>query len=767
MTPGEVARVTCTNDDTDTVLFNNTVSIGRSIAVRGSPLPISITCHVESNGATVQRFTFDTSGQVDLFLKDSFCSLELDSCNENDCTQRIVYTYDFSNIGQTDMDITVVERTRNGEEEDLLELVPDRELSPGDVTTVIEPELIDLCRAATFEISVRTEAEPPAGSSCFADDEYSFSTAGVVSGTRSPTAPSAPPTLSPSESVSIPVDPTQEAPPPPTSPSPVTPPPTSPSPVASGDDCAVSVEASCSVDKDGGHCDAITPIATRCEDKPTELVMRYNGGNCSQSFNIQGVAGLFACEDYQGGPPTNEGVQTYMVATDIRGLGINFFSGFVSVGQDISFRNNGLILFSSMNVTIYSSDDRPRENILQTMIYHSSCSDNLFLKDRFGSIQLVAFINDLQGVVSCYVNSTFTFSITNEGEVDANLVRLISEMTPHGTLDLTGEVRDQIVTPGSSFVVTQPVQIDMTVRQSYSLDTTIVGRSPGGNICENTDFLEFTVGTPVPNSPTSSPTPLPTPDPETTRCELEIKIDCVADNGLTNDCQDLSSMANNRECINNDIPEELVFLYTGGSCSASDNEQSNFQCEDVGGGPNGTDPVYISIDGAIESVVELGGVFRATGTFGDSISVVISTVRDGAAGTTLQELRSTTRCTEGDDLSLLTNYGALQLVAFENESQGMVSIFADIILTYRIENTGLLDAEVTSALRNSALSGEEELLLSPRSIGPGGAIIFTEAARINLAESALLTLDFTYNVEAVNRRGLDCPASDDYSFTIA
>ena len=267
----------------------------------------------------------------------------------------------------------------------------------------------------------------------------------------------------------------------------------------------------CNPDGDLDGCDAILPLVTQCEQRPTKLIMRYNGGDCTQSFNIQ-PSTLFQCEDFNGGPPTEEGALSYIVATDIKGQGIIYHDGFVAVGSEYELVDGGNRLEANMNITIYSSDVIDPANMIQSVVYHSSCSRNLFLKDRYGASQIVVFVNDLQGIVTCFFNSTFDISIINDGDFGAEFVSLVS-VTNLGVFNLTDQVLGQNVAPGESFAISLPVALDLTVRQRYTVLSTITGRTEGsGVICTDTDFLTFVAGNPLPPTfPTVTPSAFPPP----------------------------------------------------------------------------------------------------------------------------------------------------------------------------------------------------------------------------------------------------------------
>lgn len=110
--------------------------------------------------------------------------------------------------------------------------------------------------------------------------------------------------------------------------------------------------------------------------------MLYAGGDCTLSAQCQDDK--FLCTDFQGGPPTTFGEMSYIVATDTDGE-ITFFEGFVPVGSSYLMDNNFERFPADQIIRVYSSDVTTEENLLQDVQYHSSCSQNLDLLNRFGS----------------------------------------------------------------------------------------------------------------------------------------------------------------------------------------------------------------------------------------------------------------------------------------------------------------------------------------------------------------------------------------------
>jgi hypothetical protein len=277
---------------------------------------------------------------------------------------------------------------------------------------------------------------------------------------------------------------------------------------------------------DGEECDDIPPLIDICLARPTEMEFKYNGGDCSQSFNIQPIS-LFQCFDFQGGPPTQAGEESYIVVSDIKGLGIDYFSGFVPVGETFDLNTGGQPVQANMNVSIYSQGPPPGQrfpgfdSMLQTLVFHSSCSRNLFLKDRFGAIQLVGFENAVQGLVTCFINTTFTFMISGTGQFDTILRELYAITNLEQFLNLTDEVNGQELVPGQPFTIETNYTLDLSVRRRYTVLATIVGETvdsvtgePNGEFCRDTDFLEFVAGNPLPPIfPTVAPTAEPAGTP--------------------------------------------------------------------------------------------------------------------------------------------------------------------------------------------------------------------------------------------------------------
>jgi hypothetical protein len=513
------------------------------------------------------------------------------------------------------------------------------------------------------------------------------------------------------------------------------------------------------------------------------MIFRYNGGDCSGSFNIQPDT-LFICEDYQGGPPTEDGVESYIIASSLDG-GDVYFAGFIPVGEEFTALAVGDKFPANMNITIYDpngSEDATvivqPSNILQTVIYHSSCSQNLFLKDRFGSVQLVVFVNIDQGTVSCFVNATLSFTIDVPVEIEGDMVELTAltvitniDNGNGGIYDLSEKVAGTIITKEMPFVIQQKILLDLTVRQKYTALSTIVGRTDEGKTCFGTDFFEFTAGNPLPPifptlAPSAAPTisPFPTPDPETSACEVAADITCRTVSGGNCDLQSPAGAT----CIGSNA-ESLQFIYIPSSLCNGNNTQDKYKCDDdnlqISPRPQSAF-IRVSRRNAIffEGVRAAGQIFSVGITDADANDVdieIFTAVNDGQ-GLLLQESKLSVRCRVQDGLTLLNTFGALQLVGFRNTELGSQQIFANVVLSYIASNAGVLNMDLTDAFRESAFSGFEDLLAGERRlIAPDATEIFLESFTLNLAATAGQSFEFSFLVNGEGSRSLANGKCDD------
>jgi hypothetical protein len=277
---GEVQMVCL---DGTTILTDITVNPSDTFVVEGAgggPLPDILICEARStsDGSVLQTMTINTSGEKNLQLTDCFGSIQLLSCDDNDCLEKVTYTYTFANVGPGPMNLTVAERERGGDVLDFMPQIPDTVLQPGETTTTTGMEVINICEPATYKTTASAEADPPTGLPCFDTDMYEFTTLPIDTPPPTP-SPTPVPSASPS---TIPSDIPSESPS--TSPTPApTPAPTTLAPTANPTNVPPMcfLNSTCENRNPGANstnCNEIPPIFIRCEARPQTMTWRYIGG---------------------------------------------------------------------------------------------------------------------------------------------------------------------------------------------------------------------------------------------------------------------------------------------------------------------------------------------------------------------------------------------------------------------------------------------------------------------------------------------------------
>lgn len=649
----------------------------------GGGLPDKIDCTIFGpDGESIQRNVIDTSGDVQLELGDKFGALQLESCNDIACRELLCYNIEIENVGDVPMNVTVVDFTFTGQTFSLLGDVETNPLNPTEFTSLVQKFNVNICGGQEYTASINVEAEPPSGDSCQDEDNIAIDVFPPLPPTpqpggneTSPPVQAPPPTASPA---GIETAPPVQAPSSSTSPpaAPTTPPPVD-VPVPSGtlapgtataptEQCVLSVDFQCTITGDNSNagmaCDTPDLGIQPCLERPTGATMLFNGGGCDQSDNRQLLK--FSCTDMNGGPPVGEGDQAYIVVTDVKGNGIIYFEGLVAVGEEYVLDDDGEQFEADQRILISTPD---QSTVLQDVQYHSSCSSNLELKNRFGASQLVQFFNELQGQVTCFETFDIFLDVTIPFTIQGESVTLqtMTAMTNFaGFLDLTEQVAGQVVEPGGSVPVVLQGTLDLTVRQTYSAFTTITGiESPSGNFCEGMDFSSFVAGDPLPENiptqlPTKTPTisPAPTTDPGATACSIEASITCQrAKNGrFVGSCEDIPDPTG-VTCSNGFFPSALTFRYSG------------------------TETITVSVEARRETstfVVNPNELFTAVGEFRDEAVLEIEGGETYSIDTTC----------DGDELTLGAELGPFEVVGFDNGDGSFTSVYP-VKLSYYIQNS--------------------------------------------------------------------------------
>jgi len=539
------------------------------------------------------------------------------------------------------------------------------------------------------------------------------------------------------------------------------------------DACVISVKAKCTLGGDGPlsgqPCESPGIGIEPCYERPTAAVMLFNGGDCSQSDNRQFLQ--FDCRDtMQGPPPTEEGAEAFIVVTDIEGRGNVYHQDWVKVGSNYDLVTpEGEDRFTAdQRILIYSSNVTSASNLLQDVVYHSSCSSNLELKNRFGASQLVQFTNSMQGNVTCFASARFDYEINIPLSLSTDPIRL-EKLSILSSFDGFQDLSEQV--GGLEFNSSSPVTIgfnanfDLTRRQRYTLFTQLEGtRLSDSKLCRGQDFETFFAGNPVPAGiPTPAPSappsisPAPTTDADTTACSVDAEIVCETLNDagrVLQQCDDVVD-PRNYTCADNSEASGLGFKYLGGD-----------------GLP---DPAWLTVSGgrtgvAFSGPVSVNQAMYTEGNFRGLVTLRISTIRDDEMGDILQTIPIDARCLEGSDTLRLTNrFGPLELTAYRN-ALGIRSSVLTTRLRYIAVNSVPLQMIADTGVVTSGFSGTtfDALFSSNVTIGPRqSSTLFEEIQLIDFGakSSRGIELAFTLNVTGVGQRSnLPCDSQDTYQF---
>jgi hypothetical protein len=211
----------------------------------------------------------------------------------------------------------------------------------------------------------------------------------------------------------------------------------------------------------------------------------------------------------------------------------------------------------------------------------------------------------------------------------------------------------------------------------------------------------------------------------------------------------------------------LEFRVTGAACGALGD------CEDTALITG--EEIYIVAEGrngpAFEGIVPIGGYVQISSGLERDLEVTIYSPANGAAGSVLQELGKIELDCEGDEggLTLLQEFGALQLTGFTNPDQGSQSVLDDVTITYFVRNAGVLGATATSASATGGFdSSTLTLISSATELGPGEQLSFPqETVRLNLLDEGGNEFRFEASVTGAGTvSGITCDDSEAFIFRV-
>ena len=687
---------------------------------------------------------------------------------EGQCVVSVAYTYRVENLGSADLDIASLSRTRFGQTANLIDrITTTNPLAAGDSVSTVENETIDLCFDGVYETRVVAEAIPPNAPPCEATDTVIFGIVGATTPVPTPTPTAL--ALSSIPTVTLSVPPSENA---------------VNSTTVPTSECDLFIEISCVAPFFGADCNDIETVNTECLELPSSLVMRYTGGDCSSSFNIQPNT-LFSCVDGQ----ETTGNASFIVASGLNAEEDVYFSGIVGLGDDFTFEVESL-LAENTNILIYDpiGSTDPSEIIetgilLQNVTFHTSCDDFLFLKDRFGAVQLIEFHNERQGRVTSYQDITlsFTVELPEDGSIGPTVLTDLFitsniEVREGEIRDLSSSVIGLNLTADAPVVVQETFVIDLTQRSRYTSTATLVGQSDIGRVCQGSDRYQFTAGNPLPPifptmTPTASPTvtSVPTPDPETSACVLEASISCSVADGRRCDLRNPQG----RTCIGT-APSMLQFMYQSSEICSTNTSAANFQCTDMNVDIARPDSVFVRMgdgdqDEWFSGVLVEGQIADIPIGRSDTMTIQIFTVEEERPRTMLQTSQMDILCNEESALTLLTYFGSLQLVGYQNAELGVEQVFANIEIEYKSENAGVLSMELFDAVATSPFTGFQDFLDSEKfqDLARGESLSFSERFTLNLEATAGSDFLFSFLAQGRGTRSkVECESTDEFTLII-
>jgi len=723
------------------------VTIG---AADGTCLPACLDVALSVNtGAVTQNFEIDSEcgGKQGLILTSDYGAFESIgySCSESDthnCMQDVNYGLKVCNTGSTDETIYEWFLTINKEEFDLLVDIPPEDvmLSPDDCYYDTYEVEVDRCNALESCVNITANATNPLTGlppDCSDEHEIKF-------GWDQPVTP--PPTAQPS---------------PFPSPAP------SPSPTSS-----------CVIDIDLTGCPLYnSTLANNCQGRPQVITFRYNGGGCLQSDNLQ-PRQKFICTDLNGGPPLTSGTMSYITAVPT-GDTDDYFSGSVPVDGKFTLNDDKRFdkLSADMTIRIF---DFEGGTLLQEIALHLSCSQPLFLFDKFGSFQVTEWIETDGRIVSDKQTDVQTGTIEVKLDSSSDIVKPVRllEMTvltntQEAPIVYTSQVAGMVLEPGQTIELPGfGVDIELSERTRYTFFTTLIGETiDGTNRCNGFSFLECTIGfnlNPVfpTMPPTHSPTitPYPTGVASSTACEISADITCTVLSLPGISCSQVKAP------LGESCPQdaELLVAYLKYDGSLGDSIFLEIVC----------DKSTTYIDRIITSGETF--TFRTRSNSCDEVSFLVYTSDPDFGGTLLSTTFVETAC-PGPWILGATIAGVFALDAFiDTDNDGAdFRIYIEEVqlqLDYVAFNTGgfpliIKEGEISDLYigTESSLAENEELSGLPITVAPRSQqVLQTDVETISMTGRSgdIVTYSLSLNAETRNQFALPCEDETSVSYTL-
>lgn len=518
-------------------------------------------------------------------------------------------------------------------------------------------------------------------------------------------------------------------------------------------------------------------LDNNCDGRPQVITFRYNGGDCSQSDNLQ-PRQKFNCIDINGGPPIAQGSPSYITAVPT-GRDDQYFAGPVAVGE--KFILNEFFEFdrlsADMTIQIF---DRQGGNLLQQTDVHLSCSQPLFLFDKFGSNQVTQWIEVDGRIVSDRQSDVQTGTIEVKLDTASDIVKPVRllEMTvltntQDEPIDYTSQVAGVVLEPGDTIELDGfGIDIELTERTRYTFFTTLIGETlDGTNQCNGFDFLECTIGfnlNPVfpsaPPTPRPTLTPFPTLDPRNTACAISADISCAVTSLQGISCDQVKAPSTD----NCPADAELLVAYLKYDGSLGDSIFLEIVC----------DKSTTYIDRVIQSGETF--LFRTRSNSCAEVDFIVYTSDPNIDGSFLSQSTVATTCPGPWTLGA-TIADVFTLDAFVDTKDDGISFDlhideVEVQLDYIVVNNGqsplrVIDGEISDLIigGDGGIGGAAPLDGLPVTLGPRSQQVFetnTEVVKISGRSGDVITYTFSVLGQTANQFALPCSDQTTQTFTL-
>jgi hypothetical protein len=231
--------------------------------------------------------------------------------------------------------------------------------------------------------------------------------------------------------------------------------------------------------------DLLVPNFAPCESEPHEIQFKFVGGICNQ-YDMPQPEGKFMCLD-QGEGPVIEGTDksNYIEVFPPEMTADIYFSGEVTVGSTFVIKDkdttDGNAVPLSETLTVFVYDDATKERLLQTMIFHTMCKDDIDLGDRYGSLLVTAFSNAL---VEANSLKTIAYQVNFKNNAFQDvLISHVLNIADQEARDLLGGEGGPTLGAGSDETVVEEILVDLAHPRSVGVSVTVSGHDEQMNSC--------------------------------------------------------------------------------------------------------------------------------------------------------------------------------------------------------------------------------------------------------------------------------------------